>query len=136
MLLDFVVSDLDCVGASGGEIPAPVSRAGASDGAHRYCAALDLSFPVASVVSQLTDRVQRGTRTKGRSPLSILAAAIFLVSAVMNTPRSLGHIRRAVGISETTIRYASKDILAGKDTLIDPAWFSDGKGDLSKLPCL
>lgn len=136
LLSDSFFSDLDLVVAKKGDVPSTATAAMASDFANRYCVALDLPYAVIAVISQLTDRVTKWPKMSGRSPLTILAASIYLMSAVMHRPRSIRQIRGVIAISETTVRYAGKQIISGKDTLIDPTWFEEGKGDLAKLPVL
>ena len=70
----------------------------------------------------------------GRSPLSAAAACIYMISHLLKFPKSAKEISQVAGVSDGTIRTAYKFLFAEKDTLIDPEWIKDGKGDMSLLP--
>lgn len=70
----------------------------------------------------------------GRSPLSIVAASIYMASFLMGHGKSAKEISGVAHVSDGTIRGAYKQLYAERERLIDPAWIKDGKGDMSKLP--
>lgn len=70
----------------------------------------------------------------GRSPLSIVAASIYMASFLMGHGKTAKEISGVAHVSDGTIRGAYKQLYAERERLIDPAWIKDGKGDMSKLP--
>lgn len=105
-----------------------------SDLCNRFCNLLDLPFQVTNVSSLLADRVTSMGDLAGRSPLSIVAASIYMASFLMGHGKSAKEISGVAHVSDGTIRGAYKQLYAERERLIDPAWIKDGKGDMSKLP--
>lgn len=105
-----------------------------SDLCNRFCNLLDLPFQLTRVSSDLSDRVTEMGNLAGRSPLSIVAACIYMSSALMGQPKSAKEISRVVHVSDGTIRGAYKQLYADRERLIDPEWIKDGKGDMNNLP--
>ncbi|EEQ27899.1 transcription initiation factor IIB [Microsporum canis] len=105
-----------------------------SDLCNRFCNLLDLPFQVTNVSSMLADRVTSMGDLAGRSPLSIVAASIYMASFLMGHGKTAKEISGVAHVSDGTIRGAYKQLYAERERLIDPAWIKDGKGDMSKLP--
>ncbi|OAX82629.1 hypothetical protein ACJ72_03022 [Emergomyces africanus] len=105
-----------------------------SDLCNRFCNLLDLPFQVTNVSSALADRVTSTGNLAGRSPLSIVAASIYMASFLMGQGKSAKEISSVAHVSDGTIRGAYKQLYAERERLIDPAWIKDGKGDLKNLP--
>lgn len=105
-----------------------------SDLCNRFCNLLDLPYQVTSVSSSLSDRVTAMGDLAGRSPLSIVAACIYMASYLMGHGKSAKEISQVVSVSDGTIRGAYKQLYAERERLIDPEWIKEGKGDMKKLP--
>jgi transcription initiation factor TFIIB len=105
-----------------------------SDLCSRFCNLLDLPYSVTSVSSSLSDRVTAMGDLAGRSPLSIVAACIYLASYLMGHGKSAKEISIVVHVSDGTIRGAYKQLYAERERLVDKEWIKDGKGDMSRLP--
>ncbi|WEW55114.1 transcription initiation factor IIB [Emydomyces testavorans] len=105
-----------------------------SDLCNRFCNLLDLPFQITNVSSALADRVTSMGDLAGRSPLSIVAASIYMASFLMGQGKSAKEISAVAHVSDGTIRGAYKQLYAERERLIDPAWIKDGKGDMKKLP--
>lgn len=105
-----------------------------SDLCNRFCNGLGLKYQVTSVSIALSDRVTTKGDLAGRSPLSIVAACIYMASYLMGDGKSAKDISQVAHVSDGTIRGAYKQLYAERERLIDPEWIKDGKGDLSRLP--
>ena len=105
-----------------------------SDLCNRFCNLLDLPYQVTSVSSSLSDRVTTMGDLAGRSPLSIVAACIYMASYLMGQGKSAKEISQVAHVSDGTIRGAYKQLYAERERLIDPEWVKEGKGDLKNLP--
>lgn len=84
--------------------------------------------------SALADRVTSMGDLAGRSPLSIVAASIYMASFLMGHGKSAKEISTVAHVSDGTIRGAYKQLYAERERLVDPAWIKDGKGDMKNLP--
>ncbi|EEP82533.1 transcription initiation factor IIB [Uncinocarpus reesii 1704] len=105
-----------------------------SDLCSRFCNLLDLPFQVTTVSSALADRVTSMGDLAGRSPLSIVAASIYMASFLMGQGKSAKEISAVAHVSDGTIRGAYKQLYAERERLIHPSWIKDGKGDMKNLP--
>lgn len=105
-----------------------------SDLCNRFCNLLDLPFQITNVSSALADRVTSMGDLAGRSPLSIVAASIYMASYLMGQGKTAKEISLVAHVSDGTIRGAYKQLYAERERLIDPAWIKDGKGDMKNLP--
>ncbi|KAJ5287968.1 cyclin-like protein [Penicillium angulare] len=105
-----------------------------SDLCSRFCNLLDLPYQVTSVSSSLSDRVTSDGDLAGRSPLSIVAACIYMASYLMGHGKSAKEVSAVAHVSDGTIRGAYKQLYAERERLINPEWVKDGKGDLANLP--
>lgn len=105
-----------------------------SDLCNRFCNMLELPYPVVNASSKLADSVTTKGYLAGRSPLSIVAACIYMASYLMGNGKSAKEISSVVGVSDGTIRGAYKQLYAEREHLIESEWIKDGKADMSKLP--
>jgi len=105
-----------------------------SDMCNRFCNLLRLEYPLPRISVQLSDRVTASGILAGRSPLSIVAACIYMASHLMGQGKSPKEISQIVHVSDGTIRGAYKHLYAARDRLIDPSWIEKDKGDMNKLP--
>ncbi|KAJ5239477.1 hypothetical protein N7468_004096 [Penicillium chermesinum] len=105
-----------------------------SDLCNRFCNMLELPYSVTNASSTLADRVTAKGYLAGRSPLSIVAACIYMASYLMGNGKSAKDISQVVGVSDGTIRGAYKQLYAEREQLVDAEWIKNGKGDMSKLP--
>lgn len=105
-----------------------------SDLCNRFCNLLDLPFQVTSVSVALSDRVTTQGNLAGRSPLSIVAACIYMTSHLMNHSKSAKEISQVAHVSDGTIRGAYKQLYLERENLVDKDWIKDGKGSLKNLP--
>jgi transcription initiation factor TFIIB len=105
-----------------------------SDLCNRFCNLLDLPYQVTSVSISLSDRVTASGSLAGRSPLSIVAACIYMASYLMGNGKTAKEISQVAHVSDGTIRGAYKQLYGERQNLIDKEWIKDGKGDLEKLP--
>ncbi|KKA19301.1 Transcription initiation protein, partial [Rasamsonia emersonii CBS 393.64] len=105
-----------------------------SDLCSRFCNLLDLPYQVTNVSMALSDRVTTMGDLAGRSPLSIVAACIYMASYLMGHGKTAKEISQVAHVSDGTIRGAYKQLYAERERLIDPNWIKDGKGDMANLP--
>ncbi|GFF46101.1 transcription initiation protein [Aspergillus lentulus] len=138
----FTAQNLERINAvvSNGGVPDPndtytaTTSTKPSDLCNRFCNLLDLPYQVTSVSSALSDRVTTMGDLAGRSPLSIVAACIYMASYLMGHGKSAKEISQVAHVSDGTIRGAYKQLYAERERLIDPEWIKDGKGDMKNLP--
>jgi len=69
----------------------------------------------------------------GRSPLSIAAVAIYIISHLMGLPKTAKEISIPAGVSDGTIRASYKIAFAEKERLISDEWIKKG-GKIDLLP--
>jgi transcription initiation factor TFIIB len=69
----------------------------------------------------------------GRSPLSVAAVALYIVSNLMGQPRSAKVIAEIVKVSDGTIRSAWRKIYDERRLIIKDTWLEKG-GDIERLP--
>ena len=125
---------------SNGGVPDPndtyaaVSSTKPSDLCNRFCNILDLPYQVTSVSVALSDRVTNMGDLAGRSPLSIVAACIYMAAHLMGLGKSMKEVSLVADVSDGTIRAAYKLIYPKRERLVDPEWIKDGKGDIKNLP--
>lgn len=105
-----------------------------SDLCNRFCNLLDLPYQITNVSSQLADRVTSMGDLAGRSPLSIVAASIYMASYLMGFGKPAKEISQVAHVSDGTIRGAYKQLYAERERLVDPTWIKDGKGSMKNLP--
>jgi len=99
----------------------------------RACAKLNLESHVQLVAEECARVVTEQGIAAGRSPLSIAGACLYLVSHLMQQPKSPKEIGLAVEVSDGTIRTAYKLMHAQQDKIIKEDWIRRG-GNRDKLP--
>jgi len=107
----------------------------AQDFCGRFCAVLNLPVKIGIMSGDLAAHMLAKGSLAGRSPLSIAAVSIFMMSHLMGAPKSAKEVSKACEVSDGTVRGAYKNIYAIRDTLIKPEWLSNG-GKLELLPGL
>merc|ERR1711964_663584 len=113
--------------ASNGLLPSTdayqtTSSTNASELCVRYCSQLGLSRQAFVKVSQ---------GLAGRSPLSVVAACIYMASYLLGRPKTPKEISAVAGVSDGTIRTAYKYLYQERERLIEPEWIANGKGNMS-----
>jgi len=105
----------------------------ASDLMPRACNKLGLETFVQLIAEDCARVVTEQGIAAGRSPLSIAGACLYLVSHLMQNPKTPKEIGMAVEVSDGTIRTAYRLMYAQQDKIIKEDWIRRG-GDRSKLP--
>jgi transcription initiation factor TFIIB len=107
----------------------------AQDFCARFCAVLNLPSKVGIMSGDLAAYMLQKGVLAGRSPLSIAAVSIYMMSHLMGYPKSAKDISKACEVSDGTIRGAYKNLFPVRDTLIKQEWLNNG-GKLDLLPGL
>jgi len=105
----------------------------AEDLISRFCNRLGLSQQMQAFTMQLLRKASTMGILAGRSPISIAAANIYMMSALRGVPKSFKDISEIAGVSDSTIRNAYKLLYNVRDELIEPRWLENG-GDMNNLP--
>ncbi|KAI7975274.1 hypothetical protein EIK77_007403 [Talaromyces pinophilus] len=100
----------------------------------RFGSFLGLDYRTWRTAADLSDDVTNAGDLAGRSPLSIVAACLYLVSHLAGAPKSAKEISAVVGVSDGTIRGAYKQLYAEKDRLITDEIVAKANGDRANLP--
>lgn len=106
----------------------------APDMCRRFCSQLKLPQRISFVAEEVSRRMSEQGSLAGRSPLSIAAVCIYMVSAAMDDARTAKRTGEVCGVSDGTIRTAYKGIYPFREQLIDKAWLESKGGDMAKLP--
>ena len=70
----------------------------------------------------------------GRSPITIAAATIYLVTLLVNEQRTARRISVAAGVSDVTIKHSYKELLKVLDQVLTPDILAkDRRIDLSRI---
>jgi transcription initiation factor TFIIB len=85
----------------------------------RFCSNLQLPNYVQKAGVDLVRRAKELGTLAGKSPISVAAACIYLVSYLFKSPRSTKDIANVAGVSEATIKTAYKSLYTEKERLID-----------------
>ena len=104
---------------------AGTSSTSASELCGRFCSQLnvdDISF----VAQDCSKVMMRLGSLAGRSPLSIAAVAIYLISHMMGKPKTAKQIGDVAGVSDGTIRTAYKLVYADREQIIKQEWMEKG----------
>lgn len=111
------------------------SSTNATELCERYCSVM--SFPNTYLISRLSSELCEKTSTvadlAGRSPLSVAAACIYMISHLMGEPRPSKKIAGVAGVSDGTIKTAYRFLYTERETLIEPEWLAKG-GSMDRLP--
>ncbi|KAI0999905.1 Transcription initiation factor [Podosphaera aphanis] len=106
----------------------------ASSLCERFCSQLGLDFQFVKISGLLADKISNVGDLAGRSPLSIAAACIYMISHLMNKPKSPKEIAEVAGVSDGTIRTAYKYLYQERVRLVENEWIANGKGNIENLP--
>ncbi|GAA5804583.1 cyclin-like protein [Helicostylum pulchrum] len=85
----------------------------------RFCSNLQLPNYVQKAGIDLVKRAKEVGTLAGKSPISVAAACIYLVSYLYRQPKAAKDIAHVAGVSEVTIKSAYKTLYAERDNLID-----------------
>ncbi|EIE77922.1 hypothetical protein G6F57_006045 [Rhizopus arrhizus] len=85
----------------------------------RFCSNLQLANYVQKAGIDLVKRVKELGTLAGKSPISVAAACIYLVSYLYRQPKATREIAHVAGVSEVTIKTAYKTLYAEKESLLD-----------------
>jgi transcription initiation factor TFIIB len=88
----------------------PVAAATTTDFLSRFCSHLDLPTAVCNAAVTVVERANALGLTGGRSPVTIAAAAIFLISKLSDHPKSEREISPVANVAENTIRAAYREL--------------------------
>jgi len=91
-----------------------------SDFVDRFCGKLELPFKLRQVAKTVAKNATEMNLVAGRSPLSVVAAAIFLVSQASKHKKSQKEIGDVAGVAEVTIRGTYKEIVMHAKKLFPP----------------
>lgn len=106
----------------------------ASDLVARYCNHLGLDMSIVRVTEAITMRIQEKGFLAGRSPITIAAATIYLVTMLVNEPRTARRISVAAGVSDFTIKHSYKELLKVLDQVLTPDIVAkDSRIDLQRI---
>jgi transcription initiation factor TFIIB len=85
----------------------------------RFCSNLQLPNYVQKAGIELVRRAKELGTLAGKSPISVAAACIYLVSYLYRQPKLTRDIAQVAGVSEVTIKSAYKSLYAERENLID-----------------
>jgi transcription initiation factor TFIIB len=122
----------DTVGAD--TLKLQTSTTNLSDLCERFGGFLRLDWREIRAAIDLADKVTKDGDLAGRSPLSIVAACLYMISHLCATPKSAKEISNVVGVSDGTIRGAYKQLYAEKDRLLTDEFVANYNGDKANLP--
>ncbi|CAG8595485.1 1091_t:CDS:2 [Ambispora gerdemannii] len=85
----------------------------------RFCSMLGLSIQVQKAAVDLTKKVKDCGTLAGKSPVSVAAACIYLVSNLYSQPKTTREIAHVTGVSEVTIKNSYKLLYQDKGKLLE-----------------
>eukprot|EP01027_Heterolobosea_sp_BB2_P008202 GEZU01012164.1.p1 GENE.GEZU01012164.1~~GEZU01012164.1.p1 ORF type:complete len:342 (+),score=110.97 GEZU01012164.1:500-1525(+) len=95
----------------------------------RFCSRLGLPQEIKNASDQVATKANELYIVPGKSPVTVAAAAIFLVAQLTNDhKRTQKEIADVTGVSEPTIRNCYRDLHARQNDLV-PAWFNKWLAD-------
>jgi transcription initiation factor TFIIB len=86
----------------------------------RFCSQLGLGIAIQNGAIEVVKRVDKMGFMAGKSPLTICAAAIYMVSQLSETPKSYKDIAPVAGVVEGTIRSAYSQLYAHRMEIFPP----------------
>lgn len=104
-----------------------------ADLCQRYCSQLDMDNQTTNVAKALAEEMSKTGALAGRSPLSAVAACIYMASHLMGHPRPAKDIVVVAHVSDSTIRHAYKLLWQDRGKLITEEIIARG-ADPEKLP--
>jgi len=85
----------------------------------RFCSMLSLPIQVQKAAVTLTQKTKELGTLAGKSPVSVAAACIYLVSHLYQQPKSTREIAQVTGVSEVTIKNSYKLLYNERMRLLD-----------------
>jgi len=98
----------------------------------RFCSNLELSNDVMKAATHVSKQAMNLGVVAGKSPISVAAAGIYMVSQLSSQKRTQKAIADIVGVSEVTIRNAYKDLYPYREQLLPPG--SEFIQNINNLP--
>jgi transcription initiation factor TFIIB len=99
----------------------------------RFGGILGLPKPVSIIAGDCADLLLARGMLAGRSPLSVAAVAIYIISNLMGHSKTAKEVGEACAVSDGTIRTAWRKIYDARIDLIQEEWIRKG-GNVEKLP--
>eukprot|EP01137_Pigoraptor_chileana_P022382 Opistho-2@87252 len=115
------------------EIQSTMNTIKSDDYMARFCSLLRLPKNIENAAKHVAVQAGNLNLTSGKNPVSVAAAAIYMVSQVSDFPKSQKDIRDIAGVADVTIRNAYRDIYPMRSQLF-PATFVVDKNRLDSLP--
>jgi len=103
-----------------------------TDFMNRFCNQLELAGDVTKAATLVCNEAMRLGIMAGKSPISVAAAGIYMVSQLSATKRTQKAIADISGVSEVTIRNAYKDLYPRRTELLPPD--SEFQKNIHNLP--
>ncbi|KAI2629463.1 cyclin-like protein [Xylaria nigripes] len=115
--------------------PPSLSATNATELCARYCSGLRFSnnHLMARISSELCEKSSAVKDLAGRSPLSVAAACIYMISHLMGESKTSKQIAAVAGVSDGTIKTAYRFLYQSRESLIQQDWIAKG-GRLDRLP--
>ncbi|KAI1825453.1 cyclin-like protein [Xylaria intraflava] len=115
--------------------PPSLSATNATELCARYCSGLRFSnnHQMARFSSELCEKSSSVKDLAGRSPLSVAAACIYMISHLMGESKTSRQIAAVAGVSDGTIKTAYRFLYQSRESLISQDWLAKG-GRLDRLP--
>ncbi|KAB8338779.1 hypothetical protein FH972_021724 [Carpinus fangiana] len=106
--------------------------------ARRYASLLDMNYSAQNVVADFAQLVKDKGVLDGRSPLTVAAACVYLVSYLLDDKKHPKDIAKCASVSDSTIRHAYRLVyekLQDGALELDPKWLAPPhNGSLARLP--
>jgi transcription initiation factor TFIIB len=99
----------------------------------RFGTILGLQKPISLIAGSCADLLLSRGMLAGRSPLSVAAVALYIISNLMGFPKSAKEVGTACAVSDGTIRTAWRKIYDDRMSLIQDEWIKKG-GKVENLP--
>ncbi|KAI1269084.1 cyclin-like protein [Xylariaceae sp. FL1019] len=111
------------------------SSTNATEFCERYCNSLRFNNThlIARLSSELCEKTSSVVDLAGRSPLSVAAACIYMISHLMGEGKQSKAIANVAGVSDGTIKTAYRFLYNERETLVEKDWLAKG-GSLDRLP--
>lgn len=115
--------------------PPTLSATNATELCARYCSGLRFNnnHLMARLSSELCEKSSAVKDLAGRSPLSVAAACIYMISHLMGEGKTSKQIAGVAGVSDGTIKTAYRFLYQDRESLIEQDWLAKG-GRLDRLP--
>jgi transcription initiation factor TFIIB len=118
---------------TGGEAYLSTVSTSPKDLCGRFGGILGLPKPVSIIAGECADHLLSRGMLAGRSPLSVAAVAIYIISNLMGHSKTAKEVGEACAVSDGTIRTAWRKIYDARIDLIQEDWIRKG-GNIEKLP--